>query len=55
MPRHSEPKFYADECLDSDHFIDPLREAGLNVVRHMEILKKGVPDEVWISAVSPAE
>ena len=35
--------------------IDPLRDAGLNVVRHREILKKGVSDEVWIRAVSEAE
>ena len=55
MPRDSEPKFYIDECLDSDHFIDPLRGAGLKVVRHREMLEEGAPDEVWISAVSEAE
>ena len=54
MPRDSEPKFYVDECLDSDHFIDPLRGAGLKVVRHREMLEWGVSDEVWIRAVSMA-
>lgn len=55
MPRDIEPRFYVDECLDSDHFIDPLRDAGLNVVRHREILEKGVPDEVWIGTAARAE
>ena len=55
MPRDIEPKFYIDECLDSDHFINSLRDAGLNVVRHREILEKGVRDEVWIREVSRAE
>ena len=55
MPRDIEPRFYVDECLGSDHFIDPLRDAGLNVVRHREILKKGVPDETWIGAAARAE
>ncbi len=55
MPRDSEPKFYVYECLDSDHFLDPLRVAGLNVVRHREVLKNGVPDEEWIRAVFRAE
>jgi ribosomal protein L24E len=54
MPRDSESKFYIDECLDSDHFIDPLRGGGLKVVRHREMLEWGVPDEVWIREVSKA-
>jgi len=55
MPRDRESIFCGDECLDSDQFIDPLRDAWLNVVRHREILKMGVSDEVWIRAVSAAE
>ena len=54
MRRDREPIFYVDECLDSDHFIDPLRRAGLNVVRHRDMLEKGVPDEVRIKKVSKA-
>ncbi len=46
--------FYVDECLDSDHFIEPLRNSDLQVVRHREILERGVPDEIWIKAVSDA-
>lgn len=55
MPRDSEPKFYVDECLDSDHFVEPLRGAGLEIVRHRDMLEEGVLDEVWIRAVSEAE
>lgn len=55
MPCAREPKFYVDECLDSDHFVEPLRTAGLEIVRHRDMLEEGVLDEVWIRAVSAAE
>ena len=55
MSRASEPKFYVDECLDSNHFVESLRGAGLEIVRHRDILDRGVPDEEWIRKVSEAE
>lgn len=55
MPRDREPKFYVDECLDSDHFVEPLRGAGLEIVRRRDMLEEGVLDEVWIRAVSEAK
>ncbi len=46
--------FYVDECLDSNDFVKPLQDAGLEIVRHRDILSHGVPDEVWIKTVSEA-
>ena len=48
------PTFYIDECLDSNDFVKPLQEAGLEIVRHRDALRQGVPDEVWIKTVSEA-
>lgn len=44
MLRTNDPIFYVDECLDSDDFVKPLVDAGLEIVRHKDILEKGVPD-----------
>ena len=47
-------KFYVDECLDSDDFVAPLIEIGLKVVRHRDILEKGVLDKEWMEDVGQA-
>ncbi len=54
MPHADLPVFYVDECLDSNNFVEPLQESGLNIVRHRDILNQGVSDEVWIKAVAEA-
>ena len=52
MPHANEPTFYVDECLDSDDFVEPLRHAGFDIVRHKDIFTPGVSDERWIKEVS---
>ena len=52
MPRTNDPTFYVDECLDSDDFVKPLKEARLKIVRHNDILDQGVSDQRWIKEVS---
>ncbi len=41
-----------DEDLDGDAFVGPLREAGIDLVRHRESFSKGVADVVWIPLVA---
>lgn len=45
-------QYFVDEDLDGPRFVSPLRDAGIEVVRHRELFPKGVADIEWIPAVT---
>ena len=45
-------RFFVDENLDGLAFVEPLRSAGVDVVRHRDLFAQGVPDTKWLPAVA---
>lgn len=45
-------RFFIDEVLDGDRFVDVLLTAGVELVRHRHRFQKGEEDAVWIPIVS---
>lgn len=40
-------RFFVDEDLDGEAFVRPLREAGLELIRHRDRFAKGIADAEW--------
>jgi len=45
-------RFFVDENLDGPAFVEPLRRAGIDLVRHRDLFAQGVPDTTWLPAVA---
>ena len=45
-------RFFIDENLQGQRFVEPLRVAGLNVTTATELGLRGVPDAQWIPQVA---
>ena len=45
-------RFFVDEDLDGDAFVNPLLEAGVDLLRHRESFSKGVADVAWIPVIA---
>jgi len=44
--------FFVDEDLDGPAFVDPLRAAGMSLIRHRELFAQGTPDTTWLPHVA---
>lgn len=45
-------RFFVDENLDGLAFVEPLRGAGIDLVRHRDLFAQGVPDTTWLPTVA---